>query len=480
VNALDLAREDPRVKGFVTVLNNGDLSLTHIYELRDAIKRFRQSGKFAYIYAPSYSDLGRGLSTYYLASSFDEIWMQPMGTLSLGGILIETPYARDMLDKLGISTEFEGRKEYKTVFESFTDSHMSKYSREMLEDMSLSLADFMLDEIVADRQIDKIYFKEQLMDKFGLLSAIEAQDEGLVDKLEYGDVLVRDINKKITGTEEPENSIFVSLGRYLHKKNKNRFDNPLENSGAPKVALVFLEGTLVSFDHTAGKAAMRDSMVSASDISAALFKAIDDKNIKVIVLRINSPGGSPVAAETVHRALERAKEKGKTVIVSMNWDSVEYGEMSDMWSINRPFSERAKDRFGYMLDLTYESFLERVANGRQMSKEQVENIAKGRVWTGRQALDNGLVDNIGGLADALDFAAVSLGKTSRQQINIKVLPEPKTPIEQIAELLEMQSRLSDFMHTQLYLFGLLEPYTGYLDYMAQSDDIYSLSPVRVH
>jgi protease-4 len=519
IDALDEAISDERVKGFVTVLNYGSFSLSHLYELRDAIKRFEDSGKFTYIYSPSYGELGSGLGAYYLASSFQEIWMQPMGTLSLTGVYLESPYLSDFLKKVGVQAQFEGRKEYKTVFENFTHNTMSTQNQTMLKSIINDYANYTLNEVAADRDLTFSELKDTI-NNFGIIFSEEAESLGLVDKLDYGDVLTRKINLEVTGTEDIEKVSFVSISRYLSRVKEKEIHKKSDPINYPKVALVHLDGAMVSYAKSAN-VSFGSQFISARRISKSILEAADDENVKAIVIRINSPGGSPVAAETVHRAIVRAKEKGKLVVVSMgstaasagywaaspadyifatpltltgsigvaggkfnaqemwsmigvNWESVQWGEMADLWSMNKPFSETQHKRFSQMLDRTYDNFISKVASGRELEKPQVEAVAKGRAWTGLEAKEKKLIDEIGGLIHALDYVAQQFNAENRHKLSILVLPKKKTPLEQIAELLQTQSGLKDTYNTYYEFSKLLRPFVDEVSTYNQQLDLLTL------
>jgi protease-4 len=241
------------------------------------------------------------------------------------------------------------------------------------------------------------------------------------------------------------------------------------------VALIYVTGTIMDVSGAQGNA-------GADDIAATITKAYSDKDISAIVVRVDSPGGSPTASETIRRALVKAQEKDKKVIVSMgpvaasggywisthadkifatpatltgsigvvmgkfeasdlwnkiglNWEGPQIGKNAGIWSINQPFTEDELARMNVLIDNTYEAFLTRVAEGRGLSESQVRRIARGRVWTGEQARNVGLVDELGGLDQTLDFTAKMLGKGDRHDINVVKMPRELSGIERFLELI---------------------------------------------
>lgn len=482
IGTLDRAKSDKRVKGLVAYLKDGNVSLAHIQELRGAIGRFRAAGKFSYIYGTEYGDPGRGLGAYYLASGFEKIWMQPLGTLSIAGIGIESPYLKTLLDSLGVQAEFFQRKEYKTAFENLTHTGMTPENREMMTRMIGNLGDQMLSDIARDRKIPALSLRA-LIDQ-GFFLGKEALSAKLLDRVDYEDALLADVNAQI-GAQAEDEVPFVSLEAY-HAAPLPRTD-AAPGAHAVPVALIYVTGAIVEDDSGGGESPllMGEQSASAQDIAQAISDAASDPEIPAIVLRISSPGGSPVASETIRRAIVRAQKKGKKVIVSMGdmaasggywiaapadaifalpstltgsigvvggkfnlaglwdkigvkWDGVRWGQNAGFWTFNAPFSAAGAERMNAMLDEVYAAFVDRVAQGRHMKTYQVERIAGGRVWTGAQAQKIHLVDTLGGIDVALDYTARQIGLADRSGLAIEILPRPLTPLERLIEAIETQ------------------------------------------
>lgn len=481
VDTIDKASEDDRVRGIIFSLKGGGVNLAHIQELRTVINRFKESGKFTKIYAPSYADTG-GLGQYYLASAFDEIWMQPVGMMGITGLTMEMPFVKDALDKVGVDAQFFQREKYKGAMETFTNSNISKPSKEMMESILGGLFEDMIGDISEDRGIP-ISKLAKLLDK-GILTGDEALESGLIDSLDYADTIVAKIREDATGDPEDESVKLISLGKYSQEKWK---DKPGQGSKANKdVALIYAVGAIVDIAGAEGTA-------GADEISKAIADAYMDEDIRAIVLRIDSPGGSPTASETIRRGIVRAKEKNKKVIVSMgsvaasggywiaadadkifasrgtltgsigvvmgkfeaselwkkvgvNWEGPRIGANADIWSLNKPFDAQAVARMNVLIDDVYDHFLSRVAEGRGMSKEQVRKIAQGRAWTGKQAKKNGLVDELGGLDEALDYTAeLVVGEGyNRRNINVIRMPRELGRFERLIELFGSEASLGKF------------------------------------
>lgn len=475
IEAIDQAATDPRVRALTLSIEGGDFSIARVQELRAAIKRFRASGKPAYAFSPSYAEAGGGMGPYYLAAAFEQIWLQPVGFVTIMGFDAEMPFAAAALKKIGINPQFYQRKEYKSVMENISRENMSPENREMMTSILRDIMGGLVTDIAADRKMTPQAFR--LAVDQGVFTDQEAVAAGLVDRLAHGDAVVAELRKLLTGDPENEDLKLYGLNQYYH----NAMQDTVSDD-APQVGFVHAVGNIVPRADGGG---MGDGIIAADKTASAILKGVKDEDIKAIVLRVDSPGGSPTASETIRRAVERALEKKKPVIVSMgamagsggywivtdatrifaqpstltgsigvasgkmeagelmskigvNWDGVQIGHNADMNSIVKPFSEDADKRMQAMMDSIYAAFTDRVAKGRKLAPEKVEAIAKGRVWTGRQALGLGLVDELGGLDSALDYAARQVGAENRSQIRLVELPRPRTPFDRLFELLNIE------------------------------------------
>lgn len=481
IRTLSLAAEDDRVSGFALRMRDGDYSLTQIETLRQAVSDFRQSGKKTYVYTDSFGGFSNGMGEYWLASAFDEIWVQPVGTVSLNGIRVEQPHAREALDKIGIKPEIVRRKDYKTAPEYMTRRSMSPESRETLQAIAEDILTRMVTGIRQNRPID-IAQLELAIDN-SPLSAEQAREIGLIDKIGYAD----EIETVLQGVGRDRST--VSIGRYAAGGTSNNGNRP---ALPVSVAVITVNGMILETDpHVAEKtpfsAFIPSDIADAGDIAVSLMEAADDPAIKVILLRINSPGGAPTASETIRRAVVYARDKGKYVIASMgemaasggywiavdasqiiasdltltgsigvyggkvnlsglwdkigiNWEAVEYGQNAAMWSPHTGYDAEELERLNAMMDYVYNAFVTRVAEGRRMDKSDVEEIAKGRAWTGIAARENGLVDLNGGLGFALKRAASEAGITDWRRMRFALLPEADDPLDDLMALIGMEAK----------------------------------------
>lgn len=487
IETLDRAAVDPRVHGILVNLGNAGIDMAHIQEIRGAVKRFREQGKFAHIYTASFADLGSGIGAYYFATAFDQIWMQPVGLVSMTGLALDMPFGKETLDKMGVTAQFLHREEYKSAMESFTNSEMSPANREMMTSILRDLSVQLFNDIAQDRKLSAPVLQAEL-DK-GVITGEDALKAGLINRLDYSDVLAKEMRESVSGGKEDKEPHLLSTDDY----HAAMFGEKNTSAGA-NVALVRVSGEIVPGDEA------EPGMATGAYIADAITDAAENPSIKVIVVRVNSPGGSPSASETIRRAIVHAKEEGKKIIVSMgpvaasggywvsvnadriyampstltgsvgvimgkfeisglweklgiNWDGVSWGENARLWSVNAPMSESERAALNDAIDSTYGDFIARVAEGRNMDKEEVRAIAKGRAWTGLQAKQNGLVDEIGGLDASMEYAAELAGVSSRTKLKIIELPEPLTPLEQFMKVMDGQVSLGQ----GLSMLNTLEP-----------------------
>jgi len=525
IAALDAAATDGRVLGlFARVSTPGVVGLSHASELRAAVKRFRDTGKFAHIYASSWDG---GIADYYLAAAFEEIWVQPMGVVAIAGLDARAPFARAALDALGIRAQMFQRKEYKGAYESVTRDSLSPPAREamaaLLDDIGATLAG----DIAADRCVTPEVVKGHV--DTALFTAPQAAQAGVVTHADYADVLVDRLKGQAEADGYGEDTPFVDLAHYAAVGVPEAVESPgfwealaQEMAGdvplpppedaaeeaepaPPRIALIYASGVIMPRSDDAARAAlalaepgafpgvfMGEAVAAADEIATAILDVSEDDAYGAIVLRVDSPGGSPAASETIARALVRAREEGgKAIIVSMGpvaasggywiaapadrifatpttltgsigvvggkfiladmwdalritWDGVQWGQNAGMWAGQAPFTPEQAARVEAMLDHVYDSFVARVAAGRGMTPEAVEAVARGRVWTGQQAAERGLVDELGGLTNALDYAAREVGADDRHGVGVDVLPRPPSPLEQFLELFGGSVRVADF------------------------------------
>ncbi|MDH5409959.1 MAG: signal peptide peptidase SppA, partial [Alphaproteobacteria bacterium] len=455
-------------------------------ELRAAIAELRGAGKPARIFTEDLGGLGGGSATYYLASAFDEIWVQPSGGVGLIGIAMEIPYAKGLLDKLEVEPRFGQRHEYKSSVESFTRYGMSDSARENLQTLLDSLYEQLVAGISESRGFDEAEVR-QLIDN-GPYLAQEALEKGLIDRIGYWDEFI-DANLEAAGDEAEK----ISLEDYLAG-----IDRP--NSEGPKVALIYGTGA-ISMGGGSDDGDFESSGFKAHSVADSLADATDDDNVKAILFRVDSPGGSYIASDIVWREVRRASAAGKPVIVSMGgvaasggyfvampadrivaqpgtvtgsigvyggkfvteklwarfgvkWDQLHAGENAGMWSLVRDFPTGGEERFREMLDFIYADFTAKAMEDREIDTAQMDRIARGRVWTGKDALDNGLIDALGGYDVAIAEVKKALGLEPEAGITLALWPKPRSPFDELMALFSSDGKpLAQFGAT---LFGKQE------------------------
>jgi len=465
VDALEKAGNDPRVVGLVARVGAAPLGMAQIQELRNAIKAFRAKKKPAVAYAETFGEFGPGGGPYYLATAFDEIWLQPSGDIGLTGVILEQPFLRGVLDKVGVKPRMDHRYEYKNAMNFYTDKKYDPYYKEAMEKLMNSWFSQLAAGIAESRHLTADQVRG-LVDKGPYLGK-EAQDAGLVDGLAYRDEVYAKIKKKLG-----EDVKFVDLDDYL-----KRAGRPHESGKT--IALIYGVGAVQRGE--GGYSPFSGEEVMGSDhVTKAFRSAIKDSSVKAILFRVDSPGGSYVASDSIWRETMRAKKAGKPVIVSMgnlagsggyfvamaadkivaqpgtitasigvlggkmltselwdkiglSWDEVHTSANSTFWTGTHDYSPAGWNRFQAWLDRVYVDFTGKVAEGRNLPKEKVLQIAKGRIWTGEDAKGLGLVDELGGFPEALSLAKKAAKIPDSEDVNLKIFPPKKSPLQMIFE-----------------------------------------------
>lgn len=473
IKAINVAALDDRVKAVVAHVNNSRLGLAQIQDLRQAVSAFRSTGKKAYLYSSGFGSFGRGTNEYYLATSFDEIWMQPNTEIGITGLNIEVPFLKNMLEKIGISAEFYTRYEYKNAVATLINSAMTPQYKEEMEQMGGSLFNRIVKDVSLNRKLEEKQFRD-LINRAPIF-AEDGIKEKLIDKIAYKPEL---LEKVITETK----------GQMI-----DMYDYSLsieENSGRlPSIAFLVVDGAIDS-----GKSRTNPLQGEVSVGSETVIQQLDEiaknKDIKAVVLRINSPGGSYTASNEIWNALKRLKEKRKLpIVVSMsnyaasggyfialagdkiiaepstitgsigvlggkmvlaglwdklniNWGEIKFGDNAGILSVNHKFSEAERAVFNKSLDNVYRDFTAKVAEARHIDSEALDKLARGRIWTGSEAVENGLIDEIGGIDRAIALSKDLGGISPKSSFGIIYYPQAKTLQEKIAELVSGSPKIS--------------------------------------
>jgi protease-4 len=463
VEGLEKAGDDPKVKALVATIGAAPLGTAQVQEIRDAVIAFRGKGKRAVAFSETFGEVGPGNGAYYLATAFDEIWLQPSGDIGLTGMVAEHPFLKQTLDKLDVEPQMDHRYEYKNAMNLFTEERFTAAHREATEKLIGSIFGQMVRGIAQGRKLSETEVRA-LVDRGPFLGP-EAVGARLVDGLAYRDEVYEKV-KKAAG----EDSKLLFLARYVQKAGR-------PHQKGKVVALVHGLGNVTRGESDEDPFGGQGSMGSDT-VTKALRAAMEDDDVKAIVFRVDSPGGSYVASDAIWREVVRARQKGKPVVITMGnvaasggyfvsmpadkivaqpgtitgsigvlggkfvtrdfwgklgvtWDEAHTGANATMYSTLTRFTPAEWARFQAWLDRVYGDFTSKVAEGRKLPKEKVLEIAKGRVWTGEDAKALGLVDELGGFHTALRLAKQAAKIADGEDVQVRTYPRRRTPLEQI-------------------------------------------------
>jgi protease IV len=467
VAAIHRAADDPRVAGLIARVQLAASPPAAVQELREAVAAF-SAVKPSLAWAETYP----GTLSYYLASAFGEVWMQPSGSVGLVGFASNAMFLRDALDKAGIEAQIVSRGEYKSAANVFTEDRFTEAHREAVTRMLESLQGQVWQAVAESRKIDPDALNE-LADG-GPLLRDDAVASGLVDRIGFRDEAYARI-AELVGVEDVSDEDApprLYLARYAGAA-RPRLAPPVPSVPGrrpkPTFAVVTIDGTIVSGRGGPHFLPLGTSTAGGDTIAAALREAAADDSVSAIVLRVDSPGGSVAASETIWREVKRARERGKPVVASMGAvaasggyyvsvgadaivanpgtitgsigvitgklvvrhlkdrlgvgsDAVRTNANADAWSIDAPFTPQQRAHREAEADLSYTDFVERVAEGRKLDTEAVDVVARGRVWTGADAVAHGLVDELGGFRTALRRAKALAGLDEDTEVRLVSYP----------------------------------------------------------
>lgn len=459
------AAGDSRVKGIYIKADGNSNGFAASEELRRAITDFRKSGKFVYAYAEGLSQ-----NAYYVASAASKIYVHPKGMFDFTGYSMTTMYLKGMLEKLDIEPQIFYNGKFKSATEPLREYKMSDANRIQTTSFLNELYGDFLVKVGEARNIDTAslhrYANEALV-----LEPSDAERLKLIDGLRYDDQIMDEIKRSLSiGGDESVN--FISLNRYATA-------NGWYDSYSGNIALIYAQGDIRS-------GADGNGQIASDDFVKMIREARQDKDIRAIVFRVNSPGGSALASESIWRELTLAR-KAKPVIVSMGdyaasggyyiacmadsifaehntltgsigvfavlpnmqgffnnklgitFDGVKTGEFADAGDMSRPLTEKEKTLVQRSVDTIYATFKNRVVEGRKLGADVVDSISQGRVWTGRQALKLGLVDRLGGVQDAIDCAA---RMANIPEVELTTFPRPQNKLEKLMRTFSQEMKAS--------------------------------------
>jgi protease-4 len=466
VAAIHRAAEDDRVLGMIARVQLSAAAPAVVQELREAVVAFT-AAKPSLAWAETYP----GTLSYYLASAFGEVWMQPSGTVGLIGFATNALFLRDALGKAGLEAQFVARGEYKSAANLFTENHYTDAHREADTRLIESLHSQVWQGIADSRRIDGAEL-DALADRAPLLRD-DAVTGKLLDRVGFRDEAYRRL-AELAGVEDIEESDDadtakpprISLSRYAQTR---RGGPSLPGRTKPTIAVVTVAGPIVSGRGGPQAFPLSRSSAGGDTIAAALREAADDDDVKAVVLRVDSPGGAVTGSETIWREVCRIRSAGTPVVASMGGvaasggyyvamaadvilanpgtitgsigvvtgklvarelrdrlgvgsDSVRTNTNADAWSSTTPFTPEQHAMVEAEADLFYDDFVSRVAEARRMTVEEVDAVARGRIWTGADALERGLVDELGGMRAAVRRAKVLAGLDADTEVSLVGFP----------------------------------------------------------
>lgn len=474
LNSLKAAADDNRIKGIYLNLKSVSANPATLTAIRDALKAFKESDKFIYAYSETYSQ-----SAYYLASAADKVFLNTKGGLDFRGVAFQVMFYKNLLNKLGVDVQVVRHGKFKSAVEPYILDKMSPANREQMEVMAHSLWHSFAQEISVDRRISEDSLNV-MADNLLISTAEDALRYHLVDGLVYRNQF-EDIMKQKLQLEKDEDIKFISLNQY-----KKTITEPRKRS-ANKIAVIYAVGEIVD-----GKGG--SSIIGSTSLCKEIREAYKNEKVKAIVLRVNSPGGSALASEVIWNEIEQAKAAGKIVVTSMGDYAASGGYYiscnSDMilaqpntltgsigvFGIIPNVQKMMKDKLGVNVDIAqsnkhatgigvfkpmdeteykfmltqiediYATFTQRVSDGRNMPVERVDEIGQGRVWSGVDALELGLVDKLGSLDDAV-VAAAELAKIS--EYDVDYYPLKKSWLDKILNSMNDEDAVAKMMRSEL-------------------------------
>lgn len=502
LNNIDAAATDPNIEGIFLDLSTIGTSSANIEEIRNRLISFKESGKFIISYGEAYTQ-----SAYYLASVSDKIYMLPDGVLDIHGISSQSMFYKHLLEKLDIEMQIirPANNKFKSAVEPYFLDEMSDANREQTSVYLNSMWNTICNDISASRNI-KVETINKLADDMTLMFDTKAAvDNGFIDELIYKDELLAKLHE-LTNTPDNKKLNIIKNTQYAKVR-------PEMMTGEDNIAIVYASGQIID-----GKG--DENEIGSTTLSAALRKARTDKKVKAIVMRVNSPGGSAVASEVIRREVELAA-KEKPVIVSMGnyaasggywisstadyifadpntltgsigvfgtipnlkgflndkigltFDEVKTNKNADFGSLSKPLTPYQMTMMQKHVTETYDNFITLVSETRGLRKTFVDSIAQGRVWSGTDALEIGLVDELGGIDKAIAYAADNAGLTS---YSIKEFPKQVDPLENLFKTETQEYYTKAVMKNNL---GASYKYLEAIENISRIEGIQALMPMVV-
>ena len=428
LQSIEYASEDENITGLVAKINILGLEPAQVQDIARAVAVFKAANKKTVVFSQGFGSFGHGNMEYYLASFFDKIYMQPHTYIGLTGIEIEVPFFKDILNKIGVSPEFYARYEYKNAMASLTDNKMSAAYNEEMRGLGQSLMNEIEADITNNRKISEPL--KNIINQAPLTT-----EQGLKFNLIDGVMYAQELDKLL---KDEGAKHFVGIKDYAAGLYPN-------DGNLPTIAVLNLNGEIV--DGKSENSLRQNNIIGSQNVVEDIEKIKKLDDLKAVVVNINSPGGSFISlagdyilAEPMTITGSIGVLGGKMVLeklwqkLGVNWEYIAFGKNAGILSANKPFSQAEKKIFNNSLDEVYRDFTSKVVENRKLTKP-IDKVARGRVWTGRQALSLGLIDELGGYSNALN-KAIEMGKIVQNQ-NIKIVsfPEAKSFSEKVGDLI---------------------------------------------
>lgn len=473
VDVLAQAQDDRHVKALLIRLPEGGMTPAAADEVRQAVRRFRASGKPVIAHSQGFQPVGAVISSYMVGASASELWMQNTASFQATGFSADSIFLGRAFEKYGVRADFEQRYEYKNAVNEYTQSDFTEPHREAMTAWMTSIYTSAIANIAQDRKTTQPLLRAAL--EAGPWSAEQALQRKLIDRI--GQVEEAEAEAKRRAGKGAE---IVEFGDYANSKGERA------GSGRNAIAIIGGEGAIMTGTGGGASPFGDESSIMSDDLAEAIYDAIEDEGVKAIVLRVSSPGGSPEASEQILAAVRAAKAAGKPVVVSMGayaasggyWISSEAdyivaqpstltgsigvfggkfvladalgrfgvdmrglsvgGDYADAFSPTRGYTPSQRAAFSASMDRIYEDFVARVSNGRRLPPARVREIARGRVWTGAQGKELGLVDELGGLFEAVNAARRLAKIPAGESVRFKRYPEVGSPWEALSSAFGVQ------------------------------------------
>ncbi len=488
---LKKAKDDKNIRGIYLEISNPIAGFATLEEVRNALLDFKSSGKFIYAYSEVYSQ-----KAYYLATTANKLYLNPQGGMEIKGLSSQIMFFKKMLDKLDMEVQIFRHGKFKSAIEPFMLDKMSDANRTQVETYLGSLWNHMVDGIAKNRKITPKEIND-MANNLSIRNPEDAVKYKLVDALKYEDEVFSDIKKNIS-LSETDKINFVSLNKYSGAFKESKLSKD-------KIAVIYAIGEIESGEGD-------DEKIGSVRIAKAIREARLDKNVKAIVLRVNSPGGSALASDVIWRETVLA-QKAKPFIVSMGdvaasggyyiscaadrifaqpntitgsigvfgmipnaqkalseklgitIDTVNTNKHSDVGTILRGASSEEFEYVQQSVEHIYDVFITKVANGRKTSKNNIDSVGQGRVWSGADAIKINLVDELGGINDAIAYAAK---QAKISDYKLQLLPKQKDPLQ------ELLGNTNDEMEARAMKTNLGEQYK----YVKQVKNVLQLKGVQ--